>query len=87
MGQHKVTSPAVPTPAVQAEQPQGPFYLHSPTNGATDDPVKEIFDKTVVVPSKTSSSYPTQTTVPPPPPLPAIGLNTMTGEIIMTGVF
>lgn len=69
-----VTSAAAPvTVEPVKQQQQGPFYLHSP-NGTIDDPVKDIFlaDKTVV---KTTAYV-----APPPPPLPAIGLNTMTGK-------
>lgn len=77
MGQHKMV--ATPT-AVQAE-PKGPFYLHNP-NGVTDDPVKDIFDKSAAV---AKTPYPAlQVAAPPPPPLPAIGPNTMTGKTSCT---
>lgn len=83
----KTVAPAATTVTVepvkqQQQQQQGPFYLHSP-NEAIDDPVKNIFaaDKTA---AKTTAYV-----APPPPPLPAIGLNTMTGKprsIISTNI-
>lgn len=70
----KTVTPATAVVTVETvKQQQGPFYLHSP-NGTTDDPVKDLFvaDKIAV---KTTAYV-----APPPPPLPAIGLNTMTGK-------
>lgn len=58
-------------------QPQGPFYLHNP-NGVIDDPVKDIIFATEKTAAKTAAYV--IAAGPPPPPLPAIGLNTMTGK-------
>lgn len=67
-------------PQQQHQQPKGPFYLHNP-NGIVDDPVKDIFvktDKTCNVATK-ANAY-ASSVAPPAPPMPAIGLNTMTGK-------